>query len=204
MEHAASLSNPSSAATAATTFRALSGKTRLEVLSVLSDGERNLADLSRLVKKNKSTVLEHVQLLVAAGFLARKEEPGRKWVFYFLTEKGKEVVDGRTKGAAFLWGALASLAAGGYFLFRSLFPAGVESALSQGAAPAAEAAKSAGALPLAASVLDIAAQPPAGAAVASASFRPEYLAILFIAVGLLLIAVNFFMKKRIEEEVERI
>lgn len=72
--------------------RALSSETRLGLLHELQARDLTPTDLSTRVGKSKATVVEHLDRLIDFGFVERKEEEGKKFVFYGLTRKGKEVL----------------------------------------------------------------------------------------------------------------
>jgi DNA-binding transcriptional ArsR family regulator len=73
-------------------MKVLSSDTRLEILKVLGERQLTSSDLSRRLNKHKSTIVEHLQVLQAAGLVEKDEKPGRKWIFYSLTDEGREVV----------------------------------------------------------------------------------------------------------------
>lgn len=70
-------------------LKTLVSDTRREIIKVLSDGEKTPTDLSKILKKSKSTIIEHLEKLVEAGLVDKIERPGHKWVFYTLTRKGE-------------------------------------------------------------------------------------------------------------------
>ncbi len=69
--------------------RLLENETRSGILQELSDADRIPTDLSNKLGKSKATVVEHLSALSSAGFVERIETPGKKYVFYRLTRKGK-------------------------------------------------------------------------------------------------------------------
>jgi DNA-binding transcriptional ArsR family regulator len=72
-------------------FKALSSDTRLQILKALDARRLTVSELGRLLDLNKATVFEHLKMLLAAD-LVKKEDEGRKWVYYRLTWKGKNVL----------------------------------------------------------------------------------------------------------------
>jgi len=72
--------------------RALSSETRIALLKELMQRDLTPTDLSTKVGKSKATVVEHLDRLRDNGFVEKKEEEGRKFVFYGLTRKGKDVL----------------------------------------------------------------------------------------------------------------
>ncbi|VVB66236.1 Bacterial regulatory protein, arsR family [Candidatus Gugararchaeum adminiculabundum] len=74
--------------------KALSNDTRVGILKELNQGDRIVTDLGERLGKDKSTVHEHLELLLKEGLVEKIEQPGKKFVFYRLTRKGKEIVKG--------------------------------------------------------------------------------------------------------------
>ncbi|MBI4399438.1 winged helix-turn-helix transcriptional regulator [Candidatus Micrarchaeota archaeon] len=72
--------------------RALSSDTRVGIMAELLQGARIPTDLSSKLGKSKSTIVEHLEKLMEAQLVERIEEPGKKFVFYRLTTKGKSLL----------------------------------------------------------------------------------------------------------------
>jgi DNA-binding transcriptional ArsR family regulator len=72
-------------------LKILAVDTRMDILKELRKGDRTLSDLSRILKKDKSTIMEHLTILAKAGLVKRIQNPGKKFVFYALTEKGSNI-----------------------------------------------------------------------------------------------------------------
>lgn len=70
----------------------LENETRAGIMSELSDADRIPTDLSHKLGKSKATIVEHLEALSNAGFVERVATPGKKYVFYRLTHKGKQAV----------------------------------------------------------------------------------------------------------------
>lgn len=68
------------------------GNTRMEILYQLEDADRIPTDISRKLKKSKSTVVEHLNYLCNQGLVQKISEPGKKFVFYRLTQSGRIVI----------------------------------------------------------------------------------------------------------------
>jgi DNA-binding transcriptional ArsR family regulator len=68
-------------------LKLLAADTRMDVLKELKSGNKTLSDLSKILNKDKSTLIEHLEKLTNAGLVKRIERPGRKWIFYTLTKK---------------------------------------------------------------------------------------------------------------------
>ncbi|OIO20810.1 hypothetical protein COV61_01280 [Candidatus Micrarchaeota archaeon CG11_big_fil_rev_8_21_14_0_20_47_5] len=72
--------------------KALSNETRVGILSELSEVEKIPTDLSSKLDKSKATIAEHLERLVQAGLVEKIEKPGRKFVFYRITSKGRSAL----------------------------------------------------------------------------------------------------------------
>ncbi|MGB0651950.1 MAG: winged helix-turn-helix domain-containing protein [Thermoplasmatota archaeon] len=95
------------------TFKALASETRLSVLHALVERRKTVTELARDMDLNKATVHEHLQTLVAAGLVKRKDE-GRKWVYYELTWAGDRLLNPvETTTFAVLLGLSIAAAGGG-------------------------------------------------------------------------------------------
>lgn len=132
--------------------------TRIKLISTLSKGERNLSDLSRIVSRDKTTVLEHLEKLVSLGLVARKSEPGRKWVFYRLTEDGREKYSTSTLVYSSLFLSALGAAVLGYHYFAPPRPeafAYVEAAPKLAKSAPLDSSLTAGSNPLQANAFDI-------------------------------------------------
>ncbi len=70
---------------AALRFRALGDESRLRLLQLLADGERNVGDLMELTSLGQSLVSHHLRVLRDAG-LVRDRREGR-WVYYAVVEQ---------------------------------------------------------------------------------------------------------------------
>ncbi len=72
-------------------FKALASDTRLDILKALDVRRLTVTELGRVLDLNKATVFEHLKQLTAAD-LVKKEDEGRKWIYYRLTWKGKNIL----------------------------------------------------------------------------------------------------------------
>ncbi len=79
------------------TAKVLSSDTRKEILELLNERNMTVTELSRKLGLSKSTVHEHLSKLVETGFINKLNEEGRKWVYYELTEKGRDLVGNKVK-----------------------------------------------------------------------------------------------------------
>lgn len=73
-------------------FRALASETRVAILRALAEHPQTLTDLANRLNISKPGVMKHLDLLQEAGLVAR-EDPERKWIYYFLTTKGQRLLD---------------------------------------------------------------------------------------------------------------
>ena len=73
-------------------FKALSSETRTSILKMLSERNYTLSELSSKMDMSPPTIKQHTKVLVEAGLIELNDE-GRKWKYYSLTEKGKDVLN---------------------------------------------------------------------------------------------------------------
>lgn len=73
------------------TLKAIASDTRLNILKSLEKKKKTLSDLSQELKLSNPTIKEHLEVLSKAG-LVKKEESLRKWKYYSLTFKGKQLL----------------------------------------------------------------------------------------------------------------
>lgn len=78
-------------------LKALAVETRMDILKELSQGGRTPSDLSKKLDKSNATIVEHLNSLVKVGLIKRVEQPGKKWVFYTLTERGYGIVSSKSR-----------------------------------------------------------------------------------------------------------
>ena len=65
-------------------FKALAEPARLEILSVLRDGEKTVTQLVEATGLGQANVSKHMQSLYAAGFVGRRKDG--LFVYYFLAD----------------------------------------------------------------------------------------------------------------------
>ncbi len=82
-------------------FKALSSDARTQLLKHLKERNHTLTELAKKTGKAAPSVKEHLDVLVAAGFIQLNDE-GRKWKYYALTRKGKSVLGSEENKTAFL------------------------------------------------------------------------------------------------------
>jgi len=73
------------------TLKAIASDSRLNILKLLDKRKKTLSDLSTELKLSNPTIKEHLDVLSKAG-LVNKEESLRKWKYYSLTFKGKQLL----------------------------------------------------------------------------------------------------------------
>ncbi len=98
-------------------LKILSVDTRMNIIKLLSEGDRTPSFIGQKLNKSESTIVEHLDILVKADLVKKTEQPGKKWVFYSLTETGKRIVSkpipfGKTKLVIILVSTLVIFAAG--------------------------------------------------------------------------------------------
>ncbi len=72
-------------------FRVLASSTRIDIMKLLDESQLTVSDVSRRLAMNKATVHEHLTRLIEVG-LVKKEDTDRKWVYYSLTWKGRNLL----------------------------------------------------------------------------------------------------------------
>jgi DNA-binding transcriptional ArsR family regulator len=91
-------------------FKALASETRVEILKKLDGTQKTVSDLARDLDMNKATMFQHLEQLVDVGLVKKDSEedrattvkeapnvapvqgPPKKWVYYRLSWKGKNVL----------------------------------------------------------------------------------------------------------------
>ena len=73
------------------TIKVLSSDTRVDMMKSLARRRKMPSELSKELGLAGSTVVEHLKKLESAGLVV-KRETGRKWIYYELTTKGRNLV----------------------------------------------------------------------------------------------------------------
>jgi DNA-binding transcriptional ArsR family regulator len=109
----------------AETFKALASPTRLTVLRALDERRKTLTEISRDLALNKATVHEHLALLATADLVRKRDDEGRKWIYYELTWRGQKLLHPQETTTFNVLLGLGVAAAGGGLglLARSLYTA---------------------------------------------------------------------------------
>ncbi|MFA6328658.1 MAG: winged helix-turn-helix domain-containing protein [Candidatus Micrarchaeia archaeon] len=76
----------------AATEKLLSHPTRAGIMEELASSDKIPTDISTRLGKSKAAVVEHLQALSGAGLVERVATPGKKFVFYKLTQKGRQAL----------------------------------------------------------------------------------------------------------------
>jgi DNA-binding transcriptional ArsR family regulator len=72
-------------------LKALSSEARGKILMALDKKRMTLSDLSRELNLTKPTLKEHLDKLESTQ-MVRKEDEGRKWKYYSLSRKGRQIL----------------------------------------------------------------------------------------------------------------
>lgn len=106
-------------------IRALASEMRIDILRKIDSGSMTLSKLTDDLNISKSTVHEHLTILIESG-LVKKVNRDNKWVYYELTDKGTEILHPHkmTKIIVLLSSAILSFVVGIvglYWFVRSIF-----------------------------------------------------------------------------------
>ena len=106
-------------------IRALASEMRIDILRKIDSGSMTLSKLTDDLNISKSTVHEHLTILIESG-LVKKVNRDNKWVYYELTDKGTEILHPHkmTKIIVLLSAAILSFVVGIVWLYwfvRSIF-----------------------------------------------------------------------------------
>ena len=74
------------------TEKLLDNPTRAGIMEELSSADKIPTDISNKLGKSKAAVVEHLAALSEAGLVERVATPGKKFVFYKLTQKGRQIL----------------------------------------------------------------------------------------------------------------
>lgn len=133
----------------ADTFKALAGEKRVQILKELMQRRKTQSELAQILGLSAPTIAEHLSLLEKAGLVHPINE-GRKWKYFALTEKGKEILNpGETKilvllGASFIgFLGVVSLVLYRYGLFGGTYAAASDAGTRTVASPTMQASSAA-------------------------------------------------------------
>jgi DNA-binding transcriptional ArsR family regulator len=124
-------------------LKVLSTDTRMDILKILAEGKRNPSFVAKKLKKSDATIVEHLKVMESAGLVKKTTAPGKKWVFYSLTERGVGIVSSKSRRLVIiLSSSVIGVIAGVGMLGSSLYSAGMSKGemLARGVQEAAPAA----------------------------------------------------------------
>lgn len=127
-------------------LKALGESTKLSILRVLSSGSMIPTDIGKKLNKSTPTIVEHLEKLRNAGLVEKREQPGKKYVFYTLTETGKELIFNKSRLSIVLLSSVVLFLAGIVLLISTSYVR-----MTPQAAAAVQNSTSASAVPLSAS-----------------------------------------------------
>jgi len=73
-------------------FKALSSDTRVHIIKLLKQRNHTLTELSSKLSLASPTIKQHLDILVQSNLVQLNDE-GRKWKYYSLTRKGKNLLE---------------------------------------------------------------------------------------------------------------
>ena len=85
-------------------LKVLSVDTRMDIIKILAEGGRTPSFISKKLNKTDATIVEHLQTLVKAGLVKKVEQPGKKWIFYTLTDKGYGIISSKSRKLVIILG----------------------------------------------------------------------------------------------------
>ncbi|MBT4870405.1 MAG: winged helix-turn-helix transcriptional regulator [Candidatus Diapherotrites archaeon] len=99
-------------------FKALSAQSRVSILKKLNERRMTLSELSKRIGLKGSTIKEHCNILLNAELITKIDE-GRKWKYYELTGKGKQIVAPSfiEEARVLVTLCIGAIIIGGFFLF---------------------------------------------------------------------------------------
>ena len=78
---------------------------RIEILRALKDRNKTLSELSRELGLSKATLFRHLAVLQSQG-IVRRVENGNRFVYYKLSQKGREILEVLLSAVAALTGSV--------------------------------------------------------------------------------------------------
>jgi len=73
-------------------MKTLSVDTRVDILKLLDKRPMTASEIARALDKHVTTVSDHLNVLQISNLVERIERPGRKWVYYKITEKADTIL----------------------------------------------------------------------------------------------------------------
>jgi DNA-binding transcriptional ArsR family regulator len=102
-------------------LKVLSADTRMDILKLLNEGARTPSYLGKHLNKTDPTIIEHLDIMVKTGLVKKIEQPGKKWIFYTLTDRGKGIISSKSRRLVIIISTSLLILAGG-ILSMSYFP----------------------------------------------------------------------------------
>ena len=121
-------------------LKVLSVDTRMDILKILSEDGRTPSFISKKLDKSDATIVEHLEKLEKAGLVKKVEQPGKKWVFYTLTDRGHEIVSTKSRRLVIILTTSLLTFIGGLFSFSQYYSQFGYTAMTK--APLAEVSRS--------------------------------------------------------------
>jgi predicted ArsR family transcriptional regulator len=105
-------------------FRALAVDSRINILKYLDERPHTLTELAAALELSHGTVKEHLEVLEGSGLILKNDE-GRKWKYYVLTDKGKTLINPREARVffSFMLSLVATLVLGLSLMIRKFLGA---------------------------------------------------------------------------------
>lgn len=95
-------------------FKALASQTRVKIIKLLNERNHTLSELAKKLGLASPTIKQHLETLVDSEIIQQNDE-GRKWKYYSLTRKGKNMLQPEQTNVVLLL-AMSSLAVVGLLL----------------------------------------------------------------------------------------
>ena len=180
-----------------TEFKALASETRTGIIKLLRDRNHTLTEISKKLNLAAPTIKQHLGILEKAELIQELDE-GRKWKYYCLTRKGKNIFSHEAPINVFIvLGATALALVGLLYSFISMLGSNAMNLVARNATGEAFIAKS-GEDTLAGAQASGAQQAPQALAEAASvsipAISPEIVALLMAIVAASLVA-GFLMAK---------
>lgn len=105
-------------------FRALASDTRVSILKKLLERRKTGSELAKELGISVQAASEHLERLAEATLVKKNNQEGRKWVYYELTEKGRNLLEPQqTRKSIFilLGVSVLAIAIGSYNSVLNLF-----------------------------------------------------------------------------------
>ena len=102
-------------------LKVLSVDTRMDIMKLLSDGDRTPSFVAKKLNKSDATIVEHLEKLERAGLVKRIEQPGKKWIFYTLTDRGIGIISSKSRRLVIILTTSLLALAGGFASLNRYF-----------------------------------------------------------------------------------